>query len=484
MRPEQPISKEHIAKGLFWGGINNGAQQILNLVIGIILARLLTPADYGMVGVLVLFSALASAIQEGGFVSAYTNSKDVSEKVLNAIFWVSTGCGVAFYLLLFFCAPLIAIFYHTPELTSLARFVFIGFLMASLNVAPRAKLFRAMQVKKMAAISIISLIISGIIGIFLAWKGYAYWGLAAQTVSYITVSTILTFFFARWLPMLNLDIEPVKRMLGFSSKIVITNVFNILNNNIFAVLLGKFYSPAMVGDYNQANKWNTMGYNIVAGMVHSVAQPSFAGTVDNTSRQIMIFHKLIRFTAFISFPALLGLSFVAPEFIVFTITDKWIFSAYIMQILCIWGAFFPFFNIFMNLLLSQGRSGAYMWGTIVLSILQMLLMGLTFRFGIFTMVTIYVAVNILWLYVWYRSVAVSLPVKLWGIMRDALPYLFITLLAIGTTHFIIPEEWTVFLRLVCKVLFVTIIYITILKLLGSHILDESIRFLCSRLMKK
>lgn len=207
-------------------------------------------------------------------------------------------------------------------------------------------------------------------GITLAANGFAYWGIALQSISFITVMTVLNFYFSRWRPRFRFDFTPIKEMIGFSSKIIITNIFTIINNNLFSVLLGKFYSEREVGNFTQANKWNGMGHTTITGMINGIAQPVFTRVADDKARQLAVFRKLLRFTAFISFPAMLGLSLVSKELIIITITEKWLPSADILQLLCIWGAFIPVINLFSNLLISRGHSSIYMWSTISLSLLQ------------------------------------------------------------------------------------------------------------------
>ena len=192
--------KDKTAKGLFWGGVSNGVQQLLNLLFGIFLARLLTPADYGMVGMLTIFSALASILQEGGFISALTNRKETVHKDYNAVFWFSLLTGVGLYTLLYIGAPLIADFYRQPELTGLARLSFLSFLISSTNIAPRAFLFKHLKNRENAIISFCSLALSGIVGITLAYNGFAYWGIAIQTITYTTSVTALSYHFSGWRP--------------------------------------------------------------------------------------------------------------------------------------------------------------------------------------------------------------------------------------------------------------------------------------------
>ena len=340
--------KEKTAKGLFWGGLNNGVQQVLNLVFGIFLARLLSQSDYGMVGMLTVFSALAGALQDGGFISALNRKKDVSHKDYNAVFWTNVSVSFLLYIVLFLCAPLIAQFYGIPQLTPLARFIFIGLFISSFGIVPGAIMYRNMMVKQQAIGTFVALIISGTLAVFLAYRGFAYWGIAIQTVVYVTLVQLMRFYFTRWYPTLPVDFSPIKEMIGFSSKLIITSVFNIINGNIFPILLGKLYTPREVGNFTQANKWSNMGGTLVGSMVGGIAQPVFAKTDDDVVRQKRVFRKLLRFTAFISFPAMFGLALVAKEFIVILLTEKWLESALMMQMLCIAGAFTPISALFNN----------------------------------------------------------------------------------------------------------------------------------------
>src|SRR5574344_1964666 len=366
--------KDKTAKGLLWGGLSNGIQQLLNLFFGIFLARILSADDYGMVGMLTIFVLVANALQESGFTSALANKKDISHTDYNAVFWFSILMGTSMYVILFFCAPLIADFYHKPELIPLARFMFLGFLISSTGIAHNAVLFRNLMVKQKAMAQIIALVVSGSIGVWMAMEGMAYWGLAVKNVIYITTVTVCYWIFSPWRPTLHLNLQPLKGMIAFSSKILITNIFTQVNNNIFSVLLGKFYTTSIVGYYTQANKWNYMGHSLISGMVNGVAQPVLLSVSDDRDRQLRVFRKMLRFTAFVAFPAMLGLSLIAPELIVITIKAKWLPSVTILQILCIGASFIPITNLYSNLIISKGKSNIYMWNTIALGLLQIIMM--------------------------------------------------------------------------------------------------------------
>lgn len=478
--PQEEHLKQKVSKGLLWGGLNNGTQQLLNLIIGIFLARILTPADYGMVGVLTVFSAIAGALQEGGFISALTNRKTFSIDDYNSVFWFSSCCGLFFYILLFFLAPLIADFYRIPELTSLSRFIFIGFFLSSINIAPRALLFRQLKVKETALITVISLALSGLIAIFLAFNGAAYWGLAAQTVSYTFFVTLLSYYFTHWFPNPNFSAKPIKEMFGYSSRIVITNIFNILNNNIFAVLLGKFYTPADVGAFNQANKWNGMGYSTISGIMHNVAQPALAKVIDDKERFIKVFRKLLRFTAFLSFPLMLGLALVSREFIIIAIGEKWLFSALILQLLCLWGAFYPISFLMGNLLLSRGKSNIYMWLTIILAVIQILAVYFSYPYGLDRMLYLFVSINISWVGVWYFYSCRRAGISFTDFLKDTAPFLIISSVAFGAAYYICISMENIYVAFFSKLIIMASVYLSILWFLKAQILRESVDFICHR----
>lgn len=469
--------KEKTAKGLFWGGLSNGMQQLLNLFFGIFLARILDAEDYGMVGMLSIFSLIAGSLQESGFTAALANKREISHKDYNAVFWFSTGLSACLYLILFFCAPLIARFYDIPELTALARYSFLGFFVASLGIAHSAYLFRNLMVKQKALALNIGLIASGTVGVTMAYMGFAYWGIATQSIVYVGTINICYWYFSPWRPTLSFDLRPLKGMISFSSKLLVTNIFNHINNNILTVILGKFYSEEEVGYFTQANKWNYMGHSLVSGTVNSVAQPVLSGLSDDRERQQRVFRKMLRFTAFVSFPAMLGLSLIAPELITIAITDKWMASASILQILCIGGAFIPLTNLYSNLVISKGKSNIYMWSTISLGIVQLGSMLLLYPYGIHTMIIIYVAINIGWLLVWHYFVWREIQFSLFHALKDILPFAGIAAGVMIVTYYLTLGFTNLYLLITGKIIIAFILYTVILWLSRSVTFRESLHYI-------
>lgn len=469
--------KEKTAKGLFWGGISNTLQQLLGAIFGIFLGRLLSPADYGMIGLLAIFTAVANSMQESGFTSALTNRKEFRHEDYNAVFWFSLGIGTFLYILLFFCAPLIADFYDTPQLTPLARYLFLGFLISSSGTAHNAILFRRMMVKQKAKAMLTAITLSGTIGVLMAFNGMAYWGMATQSILYILTSNLMVWYYSPWRPTWSFSFQPIREMLPFSSKMLAMNIFRFINENIFSNILGRYYPKQDVGYYTQAYKWTNMGQASITGIINGITQPVMVEIDNNPERQRKVFRKILRFTAFLSFPAMLGLALIAPEFITITVTDKWASSVPIMRYLCTWGAFIPINYIYIHFLTSKNKSNILMWNTIAQSVVIISALLFTIPYGVLTMAAAYTTINILWLPIFHYFTWKQIRIKPIDVIKDIAPYILITLGTLATVHYITAGIGNIYLRLAAKVCLAVALYATILWKSNSVIFKESLNYL-------
>ena len=481
-KPTNDSLKDKAAKGFLWGALNNGAMQVLNAVFGIILARILTQADYGLVGMLTIFTAIAGSLQDSGFVSALVNRRNVTHADFNSVFWFNIGVSACMYITFFLCAPLVADFYHEPLLTDLFRYYSLGFLAASFSIVPRAILFKQLKQKELAQVTVLALLVSGIVGVTMALNGMAYWGIATQGIVYTATISLLSWIISGWRPSLRITFRPIREMIGFSSKMLVTSIFTQINNNIFSIVLGKFYTKNEVGTYNQANKWNIMGSSMITGMVQGVAQPTFVQVGDDNERLCRAFSKMLRFTCLVSFPAMFGLALVAPEFIVLLITDKWLPSAELMRILCIGGAFLPISTLYFNMIISQGRSSIYMWNIICQGILLLLtVIGIhLLGGGIREMVIANVAIIVLWTGIWHWFVRSLIGFSIRQALRDIMPFLMIAALTMVATYFLTAGTDNMYLLLFSRIAIAAVIYVAALWIFGARILRESLGFLLRR----
>lgn len=260
--------------------------QLFSLLFGVYLARILGPGDYGPIGMLAIFSAIAGSLQDSGFVAALANRKSVTHDDYNAVFWFNIIISLFMYGVLFLCAPLIADFFNQPVLVELSRYNFLGFVVAGFGIAPSAYLFRELKVKQRSISFVLSIVVSGVVGIIMALNGYSYWGIATQSITYVLVRTVVCWYFTPWRPSLKVSFAPLKYLFAFSYRLMITNIFQRFNWNIFSFILGKFYTRDDVGNYTKAAEWFNMGGEVVNGMVNAVAQPVLAKVVDDSERQL------------------------------------------------------------------------------------------------------------------------------------------------------------------------------------------------------
>lgn len=479
--------RQRTARGLLWGGIGSGGMQLLNLLFGVVLSRLLSPGDYGLVGALTIFSATAGVLAESGFTYAIANRRAVADRDYNSVFWFNIGLGALLYAVLWLAAPAIAAFYHKPgldgEIVPLARFLFLGFLIGSTAVAPTAYFFRNLNVKTRSKIQLTAILVSGTAGVVCAVNGMGYWGIAVQTVSYSATNAVLMWVAVPWRPTLSFEWEPIREMLPFSLRQLLTSLFTHINNNFFAMLLGRFYTMQQTGYYTQAAKWTNMGSSTITGMLNSVAQPVLreaADSGDDRLRARRVFLKMLRFTCLVSFPAMLGLAITAPELIVLSVTDKWADCVPAMRILCLGGAFAPVSVLYASLFNSLNRPGIYMWNTIALGLAQLCCVLFTYRLGLETMLWCYTAINIGWLLVWQWFAWRHIGLALWDVAKAITVYLVPAAIAVAGGQYAGGLVGSLWGALAVKIAVAAAIYCVIMWVSGSVVFRDAIKYFAKK----
>ena len=483
--------KDKTARGLFWGGMNNGVQQLLGLAFGIILGRLLDPSDYGMTAMLAVFSVIANELQSSGFKTGLINLREPRHEDYNAVFWFNIAAGALIYAVLFLAAPLIARFYGNPALIPLSRYVFLGFVFSSFGMAQSAYLTKQMQIKQIAKCGMTATLTSSLVSVAMAAMGFGYWALATQYLMYIAVNTLLLWCFSAWRPTLSpltSHLSPLKRLFPFSFRIMLSAIFTQMNANIMNLLLGRFYGEANTGHYNQAYQWSSKCFLLVGNMLKQVDQTVLVGLREERERQLAVLRKMVRFTAFVSFPLLFGLAIVSHEFIMLAIGEKWAFAASLLPLLCLCGAFMPLSTLLTDSVISQHRSDIYLWSTIALGVLQIALMVGLWRQGIMVMVVAYTLLNIAWMFVWHFFVRRLMGYRLIDFLKDILPFALAAAFVMGLT-WLITYQFTVYslrftddylrlwILLISRVVMAMLLYYGVMRIAGAVILKEVIAFI-------
>lgn len=469
--------KEKTAKGIAWGAVNNGATQVLNLVFGIVLARKLSTEDYGLVALLTIFTALAGCIQSAGFTQALANLKTPTHRDYNAVAWINILAGCSMYVVLFFCAPLIAMFFKQPLLTDISRLLFLTIPISAMGIVPNAKLWIELRTREQTIASITGLLVSGSCGVWMAYNGWAYWSLAWQQVIFIAVVNAIKYYFTRWIPTFPVDFGPIRNMFRFSSKLLLTNMLTVTSQNVLTFIFGKILPISVVGQFSQANKWNTMANSFISGTMGSVAQPVFANAGDDVGRKERIFRKMLRFASFLSFPLMLGLALVAHEFILLTVGPKWEPCVPLLQILCMSGAFIPIQSLYHNFIISRGRSDFYLLLVTIQIVLQI---GLTLSLaslGITIMVAAFSALNVCFTICWHYAMRRLCPLSTLTVLKDTAPFALIALGCMVVVHYITLWADILWLRLALRIVIAALLYAGIMKLLHAKVMDECISFI-------
>ena len=478
--------KEKTAKGLFWGGMNNGVQQLLGLAFGIILGRLLDPSDYGMTAMLAVFSVIANELQSSGFKTGLINLREPKHEDYNAVFWFNIVAGVVLYVVLWFAAPLIADYYREPKLIPLSRYVFLGFVFSSFGMAQSAYLTKQMQIKQIAKCGMTATLTSSLVSVAMAAMGFGYWALATQYLMYIAVNTMLLWHFSEWRPTFHIPqlFHPLKKIFPFSFRIMLSAIFTQLNANVMNLLLGHYYGKTNTGHYNQAYQWSSKCFLLVGNMLRQVDQTVLVGLQDERERQLAVLRKMMRFTAFIAFPLLFGLAMVSHEFIVLAIGEKWEFAASLLPLLCLSGAFMPLSTLLTDSVISQHRSDIYLWSTIALGLLQIAMMVSLWRQGIVVMVWAYTLLNIIWVFVWHFFVKRLMGYGLLQFLKDIVPFALAAACVMIITHFATQAISVLWLKLLCRVAIATLLYYAVMRVAGAVILKEVIAFIKGEKVKK
>ncbi len=387
--------KQKMLGAVTWSTIDRFGQQAVQLVIGMILARLLSPDDYGLLGMVMIFAALSFVLVESGFGQALIRKVDATETDYNTIFYFNIVVSVSLYILLYFLAPFIALFFNQPQLVSISRVIFIAILFNAFYLVPFSKLGKIMDFKSLAKINLSSTIGSGLIGVVMAFLGFGVWALVAQQVMYHFFRMIFFYLYVKWRPSALFSFTVIRSFWKFSIHLLGTSVLNVIFNYIFVIILGKFYRRSEVGYYTQGNKLNeTFNFTFVSILVGSTYS-LFAQIQNDDERFRRIFREIAQKTSIVTFPVMLGLIAAATPLIDVVWSAKFLPSVPYFQLLCLASLFAPLYTLNISALNSRGESKITFRIEIFKKMLILISLALTFSYGIMSMLWGYALASIL-----------------------------------------------------------------------------------------
>jgi len=425
--------KSKTKRGLYWKAFDTYASFAMQFIVGIVMARILTPEDYGITALPAVFMAIASTIVEGRFALALIRKSEVSQQDLATAFIYSLLMGLTMYVCLFFCAPLIADFYNTPVLTPLIRITALTFIWGPLATPQVVILRRKLDFKTPARISFVKNIVSGGIGIAAAYMGYGLWALVISSIVSSLLDVLLQWLAVKWIPCARFSRESFKYLWGYGNRLMGVDLLNTIQANIAPVIIGKYFSPTDLGLYNRAQSFSILPISQLNTTVSSVTFLVLSKINDDRERQTVYYRKMIRTACFISFPLMMLLSGLAKPIVLLLLTEKWTGCILLLQVLCfatMWG---PMSSLNLNILQVSGRTDLYFNLEVKKKIISLVLMLITLPFGLTWFCLSMVVNQFFCIYIYAHSANKVLPLSLNEQFKDVFPSFLLSLLTFGTS---------------------------------------------------
>ena len=438
--------KQKTISGLKWSFADNFVNQGLQFVFGIILARLLSPKEFGLVGMLTIFIAISQSFIDSGFSHALIRKNKCTNEDYSTVFFYNLGIGLLFYLLLFLFSGAIGNFYHEPILTLMIKVLGVNIIISSLSVIQKTILTKNINFKLQTNISIISSVSSGVIGIVMAYYGWGVWSLVWKNVAQNIINSALLWFWNGWRPAFVFKVKAFRELFGFGSKLLVSGLIDTTFTNIYYLVIGKFFSAAELGFYTRADQFKNVISQNITTTIQRVSYPVLATFQEDNVKLKERYKRLIKTTMYISFVLMIGLAAVAKPFVLILIGAKWEASVIYLQLLCFAGALYPLHALNLNILNVKGRSDLFLKLEIIKKAFDIPIILIGIVFGIKAMIIgmILGSTNAYFINSYYSAQLISYPVREQFI--DILPSLVVSLVVgacvyiVGTiiyTHIII-----------------------------------------------
>lgn len=430
--------KQHTAGSLKWNLVDRLSTQVLYAITGIVLARLLSEEDYGLVGAVLVFQAFASLIVDSGFSFALLQKQRPSRLDYSSVLWFNLGAALILYAALFIGAPLVAAsFGGDARLIPLSRVMFLSLILNASVIVQTNRLMKAMDVRMVAASNFIGLTAGGIVGISLAFAGAGAWAMVWQTIATGVCKAIVLWTTTRWRPLFRISRASLSSFFGIGSKMMFTSFLNTVFLNIYSFIIGNRLGMAPLGYYTQSDKWSKMGISSLSQVLTSTFVPTLSAVQDQPERFRRICSKMNRFTAYLLFPAMIGLMVMARPIFHTLFGSKWDPSIFLFQLLLLRGIFTVLISLYNNYLLALGHARIIMRLEIVRDIAALAALGATLPFlamslpgdpvyGIGIMLWGQLGASALtWLLTLVYTVRLTQS-SFWSYIRDLMPYFSLT----------------------------------------------------------
>lgn len=379
------VTRSMVVSSLFWKFMERVGVQGIQFIVSILLARLLKPEDFGTIVLITIFIAISGVLVQGGFNTALIQKKDIDEIDFSSVFYLNIFSSTIVYIALYFTAPFIAAFYEEPELVSVLRILSLTLLFSPFNSIQNAVIGKNMQFKKLFFSNLGAIVASGTVGILMAYSGFGIWALVFSQVINQLVVTIFLWFTVKWRPKLLFSFNRVKRLFSFGWKLLVSSLIDTLYINLRSLIIGKLFSPAMLGIYNKGEQFPSLIVSNINGSIQSVMLPALASNQDNKQRVKEMVRRSIVTSSFVIAPMMVGLAVVAEPLVKILLTEKWLPSVPYLQIFCASYALWPIHTANLQAINALGRSDIFLKLEIVKKFIGLTILGFTIFWGIYAM---------------------------------------------------------------------------------------------------
>lgn len=413
-------------QGVLWVFLQQFSNQAVTFVISIFLARILLPEDFGLIGMITVFMALSQVLLNAGLTQSLIRQAKPLQIDYSTVFYFNVTASIILYFIIFLCAGFIADFYSQPVLKNIVRVYSLTIIINAFGAVQFTKLTKEMNFKTQMTVTVPSLIISGITGVVLAYLDYGVWSLVYMAVIQSFLSTIQVWFRSGWIPSLEFSKKRFKYHFNFSYKLGLSGVINSVYSNIYQVVIGKYFAPALVGFYTRAVTMKNLPVTNIANSLNKVTYPMFAEIQNDNIRLKKVYKMIMQSVIFVLAPVMVYLMVVAEPLFRFLFTEKWLPAVPYFQILCISGIIFPIHSYNLNILKVKGRSDLFLKLEIAKKILGVIVIIISLNYGIIALLWGQLISSILALFVNSYYSGNFINYRIWDQLKDISPILILT----------------------------------------------------------
>lgn len=458
---EEKNNKNNVISSLFWKFAERIGAQGVNLIVSIILARILAPEEYGIVALVTIFITISNVFIESGFGTALIQKKDADNLDFSSVFYCNIVISIILYLIIFFASPLIAKFYNMQLLIPILRVLAISVLIASVKSVQHAYVSRNMMFKKFFASTLIGTLVSAVIGIWMAYKGYGVWALVTQQLLNTIIDTIVLWITVKWRPILKFSLERLKCLFKFGWKMLCSGLMDTIYNELYGLAIGKIYSADQLAFYNRANQFPKLITVNIDGSISSVMLPALSNEQDNKEKLKNMVRRAIKTSSFLLFPMMIGLAVVAEPLVKIILTDKWLPAVPLLQLLCFSYALWPIHTINLQAISALGRSDIFLKLEIIKKAIGIIALLISCPFGIMIMVIMKIVTSIISMFINSYPNKKLLNYSLREQIKDIFPAMLLSLFMGMVVYLVGLIKINIIVLLLIQVLIGIIIYLTI-----------------------